>query len=57
MTPTAEEATVEHFVDDVGHDCYRICLSNGICSIVNSSHLIEERKAQLIRWNSYPTPP
>ena len=56
MTPTAEEATVEHYVDDVGHDCYRICLSNGICSIVNSSHLIEERKAQLIRWNSYPTP-
>jgi len=56
MSASSEEVTVEHYIDDIGQDCYRICLPNGICSIVNSCHLIEERKAQLIRWNSFPTP-
>lgn len=44
--------TVDYYVDCHGHDCYRICMPDGLCSIVSSAHLIEERKAQLLRM--YP---
>jgi hypothetical protein len=47
---TADDLSVEYYVDRHGHDCYRICLpEGGPCSIVSSAHLIDERKAQLLR--------
>ena len=50
MTP--DDLTVDYYVDSHGHDCYRICLpKGGPCSTVSSAHLIDERKAQLLRWN------
>ena len=33
--------TVDYYVDCHGHDCYRICMPDGLCSIVSSAHLIE----------------
>lgn len=52
-TPSTAERdalTVDYYVDTHGHDCYRICLpEGGVCSIVSSAHLIDERKAQLLR--------
>ena len=46
-----DDLTVDYFVDCYGHDCYRICIpESGICSIVSSAHLIDERKAQLLRY-------
>lgn len=50
-----DDLTVDAYIDDHGHDCYRICLPNGICSTVSSAHLIEERKTQLLRLYA-PTP-
>lgn len=47
-----ESATVHYYVDSTGNDCYRICLPNGICSIVSSAHLVEERITQLLRAQS-----
>ncbi len=47
---TADDLSVEYYVDSHGHDCYRICLpEGGACSTVSSAHLIDERKAQLLR--------
>lgn len=55
MTP--DDLTVDYYVDTHGHDCYRICLpEGGVCSIVSSAHLIDERKAQLLRAFCTPTP-
>lgn len=53
MSP--DDLTVDYYVDIHGHDCYRICLPDGTCSIVSSAHLIDERKAQLLR-RSTPEP-
>lgn len=54
---TSADLTVEYYVDRHGHDCYRICCPDGTCSIVSSAHLIEERKAQLLRRSTdSPTP-
>jgi hypothetical protein len=50
MTP--DDLDVAYYIDTHGHDCYRICIPGGPCSIVSSAHLIEERKAQLLRM--YP---
>lgn len=47
--------SVDYYVDSHGHDCYRICIPGGPCSIVSSAHLIEERKIQLLRM--YPACP
>lgn len=47
------EYTVEHYIDAQGHDCYRVCSPEGICSTVSSAHLVEERIAQLERL--YPS--
>ena len=47
MSP--DDLTVDYYVDIHGHDCYRICLPDETCSIVSSAHLIDERKAQLLR--------
>jgi hypothetical protein len=53
---SAPDCTVDHYIDDTGQDCYRICLpGGGLCSIVSSAHLIEERKTQLIRAYCAPT--
>ena len=54
---TVDDITVEHYTDSTGQDCYRICLPEGPCSIVSSAHLIDERKAQLLRWNLTPAQP
>ncbi|MFZ9683539.1 MAG: hypothetical protein ACO3DQ_10110 [Cephaloticoccus sp.] len=56
MTP--DDLTVDYYVDCHGHDCYRICHpESGLCSTVSSAHLIEERKAQLLRrFTPTPTP-
>ena len=54
MTP--EPFTVEYYVDSHGHDCYRICLVGGPCSTVSSAHLVDERKAQMLRFHTTPTP-
>ncbi len=56
MTP--DDLTVDYYVDSHGHDCYRICHpESGLCSIVSSAHLIEERKTQLLRrFTPTPTP-
>ena len=51
-----EPVSVEHYLDTTGNDCYRICLPGGPCSIVSSAHLIEERKAQLLRAYAPATP-
>lgn len=49
MSP--DDLTVDYYVDCHGHDCYRICIpESDICSIVSSAHLIDERKAQLLRY-------
>ena len=48
--------SVTYYVDDTGNDCYRLCLPEGVCSIVSSAHLIEERKTQLLRMYP-PCPP
>jgi len=55
---TSADLTVEYYVDSCGHDCYRICHpESGLCSIVSSAHLIEERKTQLLRrFTPTPTP-
>lgn len=51
-----DDLTVDYYVDCHGHDCYRICMpQSDICSIVSSAHLIDERKAQLLRL--YPQCP
>jgi hypothetical protein len=50
MSP--DDLTVDYYIDCHGHDCYRICMPDGLCSIVSSAHLIDERKAQLLRM--YP---
>jgi len=47
MTP--DDLSCDYYVDAHGHDCYRICLPDGPCSIVSSAHLIDERKTQLLR--------
>ena len=52
----SEPVSVEHYLDATGNDCYRICLPGGPCSIVSSAHLIEERKAQLLRAYAPATP-
>ena len=52
---TVDDITVEHYTDSTGQDCYRICLPDGLCSIVSSAHLIDERKTQLLRWHLTPT--
>lgn len=53
---TLDDLTVDYYVDSHGQDCYRICLpEGGICSIVSSAHLIDERKVQLLRAHSTPT--
>lgn len=44
-----DPVSVTYYVDDSGNDCYCICLPEGVCSTVSSAHLIEERKAQLLR--------
>lgn len=44
------EFDVVHYIDEQQQDCYRICHKpSGICSIVSSAHLIEERKIQILR--------
>jgi hypothetical protein len=49
-TSDREPCTVDYYVDVHGQDCYRVChTETGRCSIVSSAHLIEERKAQLLR--------
>lgn len=55
MTPA--DLTVDYYVDRHGHDCYRICLpEGGVCSTVSSTHLVDERKAQLLRrYTAIPT--
>jgi hypothetical protein len=54
MSP--DDLTVDYYVDSHGQDCYRICLpESGICSIVSSAHLIEERKVQLFRMYGTPS--
>jgi hypothetical protein len=53
---TEADLTVDYYVDSHGHDCYRICHpESGLCSIVSSAHLIDERKTQLLR-RCTPTP-
>ena len=52
---TLDDLSCDYYVDSHGHDCYRICLPDGPCSIVSSAHLIDERKAQLLR-SHVPTP-
>lgn len=49
MTTRRTDVTVNHYLDAMGQDCYRICLPNGVCSTVSSAHLIEERITQLLR--------
>lgn len=51
-----DATTVEHYRDPQGHDCYRICLPEGVCSTVSSAHLIDERIAQLQRLYASPPP-
>lgn len=50
-----EPVSVTYYVDGTGNDCYRVCLESGLCSIVSSAHLIDERKTQLLRM--YPSCP
>ena len=47
------DVTVDYYVDSHGHDCYRICRPDGMCSIVSSAHLIEERISQLLNRYDY----
>jgi len=47
MSP--DDIQVDYYVDVHGHDCYRLTLPDGTASTVSSAHLIDERKAQLIR--------
>lgn len=54
MSP--DDLTVDYYVDQHGHDCYRVCLpGRRVCSIVSSAHLIDERKAQLLRAHQQRT--
>jgi hypothetical protein len=53
---TPDDIAVDYYVDSHGHDCYRLTLPNGIRSTVSSAHLIDERKAQLLRTYATPTP-
>lgn len=54
MSP--DDISIDYYVDSHGHDCYLLTLPTGIRSTVSSAHLIDERKAQLIRAHSTPTP-
>lgn len=48
MPLTPEDASVTHYLDANGQDCYLITLADR-SSIVSSAHLIDERIAQLLR--------
>lgn len=52
----SDSVSVEHYLDATGNDCYRVCLANGVCSIVSSAHLIDERATQLQRAYATTTP-
>lgn len=55
MPLTPEDASVTHYLDANGQDCYLITLADR-SSIVSSAHLIDERIAQLLRSHAQRMP-